>query len=277
MKRLIFASLFAVSSFAHADWRGALISGPEQLAEIRPFSNSFSYAPSNLEDLKNILDINNGELMPIIEIRWYFFDETSGIFKAKDAKPLLDAISNHKLMMLVDEPFWWIRMACQEGKPLACAEIANNYRSTRELFKEIKLRSGFQLFHVEAYRELILQKQANPFQHVIMLESADHIGFDCYGPIDNCEGHSQLEYASWIFDAMLSHQRMFLVPGAFNYTNDIGSITAQLDAYFSLYIQYRHMLSAIHVFTWGDFQELIGARNIPLLKQKVDDLLSQLN
>lgn len=103
-------------------------------------------------------------MLPFIEISRFFWDYDTGTFIYKDPTELLNALGNHKIMIMLDEPFWWIRQACQNGKPQACSEIDSGYYNTREFFKNIKLSSGFQMMHVEAYAdEAVVIDQLNNY------------------------------------------------------------------------------------------------------------------
>lgn len=269
--KLLAIVLLMLSVNVHA-WKGVQITDISQLEEVESFSTAFGYVSESLPDLKEILDANDGRMMPIIEISRYFWNPDSGVFSQKDATPLLEALGKHKIIIMLDEPFWWIRQACQSGKQLACSEIATNYSTTRQLFKDLKLASGFQMLHVEAFAELNIQKSEHPNNNVIIVEAADHIAFDCYGSFENCGGRHQLEYAAWLYDSMLSHQKIFLIPGAFNFASD-AIVIDQLEKYFNLYNTYRSIISGIGIFTWGNFDGITGARNLPIIKQAVEDLL----
>lgn len=265
------AAVLLITSINAYAWKGVQITEVSQLEEVAHFSTAFGYVSESLPDLKNMLDVNDGRMMPIIEISRYFWNPESGVFSQKDATPLLDVLGKHKIIMMLDEPFWWIRQACQAGKQLACSEISSNYSSTRQLFKDIKLASGFQMLHVEAFAEFNIQKTERP-NDVIIVEAADHIAFDCYGAFENCGGRHQFEYAAWLYDAMLPHQKIFLVPGAFNFASD-DIVISQLEEYFTLYNNYRSIISGIGIFTWGDFDGIVGARNLPVIKHAVENLL----
>lgn len=272
IKKLMFVMMLLVS-FNVSAWKGLQITDASQIDEVSPFSTAFAYAPKSANELKAVLDKNNGRMLPFIEISRYFWDYDTGTFIYKDPTELLNALGNHKIMIMLDEPFWWIRQACQNGKPQACSEIDSGYYNTREFFKNIKLSSGFQMMHVEAYAELNLQKASNPNSNVIMIESADHIAFSCYGDFNYCGGRTQMEYAVWLYETMKPHQKIFLVAGAFNFADE-AVVIDQLNNYFFLFENYRSIVSGIGVFVWGNLEGgIVGARNIPTLKSKVEQLL----
>ncbi|PTR04976.1 hypothetical protein C8R30_101173 [Nitrosomonas nitrosa] len=276
MKVFAAAVLFLTLSFNASAWKGVQITDSSQLDEVASFSTAFGYVPDSLENLKNVLDVNQGRMLPIIEISRYFWDYDTGTFIFKDPTELLNALGNHKIMIMLDEPFWWVRQACHAGKQTACNEIAADYINTRQLFKNLKLALGYQMLHVEAFLELNIQKAERPNENVLTVEAADHIAFDCYGAFDDCGGRSQFEYAAWLYDSMLSHQKIFLIAGAFNFADE-AVVIDQLEKYSDLYNEYRYLISGIGIFTWGNFDGINGARNIPNLKAQVEYVLQTID
>lgn len=273
--RIFVILLTVLSVSAHAGYKGVLITSLDQIDEVHHFSDSYAYAPISIDDLRDVLNRNNRRMTSIIEIGRFFFNGAKGVFEYRDTSELKDLLrSSHSIAML-DEPFWWIRSACQSGKSAACYEIKSGYINTINLVKRIKFELGVQLYHVESYFELVIQKSENPDKPVIMIDSADHIGFDCYGRFDDCGGYHQMVYASWIYEAMRSHQKIFLVPGAFNFADE-SIVLDQLYAYESLHNQYPDLISGFGAFMWGDGYGLIGAKNMPFVKQAVENILKGL-
>lgn len=276
MKKLIFIILLLFSFDLYA-LKGVLITEPEQLNTIPESSTAFGFMPNSLGEIKDILEINNGRYTPIINISRYFWNNSKGIFEYYNIEQLKIAFGNNKVILMLDEPFWWIKSACNEGKWLACSEVKDNYKNTRELFKKVKFELNYQLIHIESYIILIEQKQSGAVQ---LIESADHVGFDCYSEdSNNCGGYSQLEYASWLYDSMLEHQKIFLIAGSFLSDGffkmqDIDKINLQLEQTFDLYNNYKNIVSGIGVFSWGSIDNsIIGAYNVPTLKNKIEELL----
>lgn len=277
MKNLIFIIILLITSFNSYAFKGVLITEPEQLNTVPTSSTAFGYMPQSIEDIERVLEINSGKYIAMLDISKYFWNSNKGIFEYYDTNSLITALGNNRVILMLDEPFWAIRMACNNGKVLACAEINNNYKNTRELFKKVKFELGFQLLHIESYLILIEQKKHGKVQ---LIESADHISFDCYSEeFSNCGGYSQLEYASWLYDSMLDHQKIFLIAGSFLSNGffkmqDIDKINLQLEQTFDLYNNYKNIVSGIGVFSWGSVDNsIIGAYNVPTLKNKIEELL----
>ena len=276
MKKLIFIILLLFSFDLYA-LKGVLITEPEQLNTIPESSTTFGFMPNSLDEIKDVLEINKGKYTPIINISRYFWNDSKGIFEYYNVEQLKNAFGDNKVILMLDEPFWWIKSACNEGKWLACNEVKNNYKNTRELFKRVKFELNYQLLHIESYLILIEQKQLGA---VKLIESADHVGFDCYSEdFNNCGGYSQLEYASWLYDSILDHQKIFLIAGSFLSDGffrmqDIDKINLQLEQTFYLYNNYKNIVSGIGIFSWGSIDNsIIGAYNIPTLKNKIEELL----
>lgn len=174
---------------------GFALNEPSQINEIANFSNAFSFAPQELEDVSRYLNKNSNNLMPVIEIGRFLFDETTHSFRELDVAPLVQAIKTSTyqgpMLFLVDEPLWRLRLSCFKQNQAACTEIANKYIHTLEIFKKTgaelrKALPGSGILHIEAFAELIYQKNSGPSDNVIMLDDAEYLGYDCYGPFDRC-------------------------------------------------------------------------------------------
>lgn len=267
---LCLVMLMGCSNMVKAHWTGALISDKYQIDELAKVSTAFAYSPTSAEDLLDILKYNNGRLVPVIELSKYFWDEIKGLFVYKD---LSDILQGTHIVVYLDEPMWRIRRACAAGNHVSCQEINNKFASTQEVFTRIKENNSYEILHIEAYLELIKQKQQ--FNRVFMLDAADHVGFDCYGSIDNCEGHSQWEYGNWVYETIVgTNKKMFLTVGAWHFAS-IDVVINQINQYFDIYKSNLNLFSGIGVFTWGDFDGIIGAREIPelsaIVKQKLHE------
>lgn len=263
--------LMGCSNPVRSDWRGVHISEPSHISEIAGFSNAFSYVPQSLNDLLDVLAENDGRLMPVIELARYFFDAESGIYKWRDISDLKAAIGSNRIIILLDEPFWHIRKACQSGKSAACQEIESGYHGANSIFYKLKYELGYQVAHIEAYAELNLQKKSWPNDKVYLVQAADYVGFDCYGQFDNCGGRSQWEYGVWIYEAIQgTGKRMCLIPGAFVFYGVID----QLDRYSTIYHSYPEIFGCIMAFTWDDFDGFTGARNNEIIRNKLIDALT---
>lgn len=265
--------LLGCSDTVYAKFHGLKISDKTQIEEIEGFANSFAYWPSSVDDLREILEYNQGRLLPFIEMARYFFNSEKGIYEWRDITELKQALGHEKIVITLDEPLWHVRTACNSGKTYACAEINLNYKTTQAIFTRLKYELGYQMAHIEAYQELNLQKQAYPDRNVIVIKSADHVAFDCYGHFDNCGGRPQMEYGQWVYDTIKgTGKKMLLVPGAF----DFDGVIQQLRDYFYTYKSYLDTFSGLGVFTWGDSNGIKGARNYPDIAAEVKKLMMEL-
>ncbi len=174
---------------------GFSVTEPNQLNDIKSFSNAFSFTPLQPSDITDYLNQNANKLLPIIEIGRFFFDETLQIFNYSDVAPIVQAIeaSSHHgpILFLIDEPLWHIRFGCLKGISTACEEINNDYSNTLSIFKKTgrDLRKALPeagMIHIEAFAELNYQKATNPSGTIILLDDVEYLGFDCYGAFDNC-------------------------------------------------------------------------------------------
>lgn len=257
---------------------GVLITEPCQVNTVPEGSNAIGIVPDSLQELRETLELNNNRYTNIVNIRDWFVDN-SGVWKYRDLTELKNVLSGHDVIIMLDEPFWRVRLECWRGKSLACQEVESNYPQTRELFKRVKFELGYQLYQVESYLELIYARQE--YGKPQFMDYADHIGWNCYSNnFYDCDGYSQLDYAVWTYDAMLSHQKIFLVAGAFlesSYMQDEVKIITQLEDFFAAYNTYRQYLSGIGVFSWGDYEgnRITGAYNVPNIRNTIQKLINE--
>lgn len=79
-------------------------------------------------------------MLPVISISRLLLDEQTGIYH-HDVTSIVEAIAKAKhkdteILFLMDEPFWWVRRACEEkGKAEACLDVANRYVETLSTFE----------------------------------------------------------------------------------------------------------------------------------------------
>jgi hypothetical protein len=174
---------------------GFALTEPNQITEIASISNAFALLPKDYDDISRYLNNNPENLIPVIEIGRFLFDNVNSVFVDWDITPLIRIIktSNYQgpILFLFDEPFWRLRVECFKQKPAACVEISNQYVNTLDLFRKLgkELRKALPntgVMHIEAFTELLLQKKDNPSRNVILLDDAEYLGYDCYGSFDNC-------------------------------------------------------------------------------------------
>jgi|CXWL01.1.fsa_nt_gi hypothetical protein len=278
MKKLILVLaaiilLCGCSGPVYAQFHGLKIAEPYQIDEIQHFSNSFAFWPESTDSLREILDYNQGRLLPFIEMARYFFNSEKGIYEWRDIAPIKQALKNDKIVITLDEPLWHVRKGCGAGSTFACAEIESNYKTTQAIFTRLKYELGYQMAHIESYQEIVWQKEASPDENVIIIKSADQVGFNCYGHFDSCKGHPQMKYGQWVYDAIKdTGKKMLLVAGAF----DFDGVRDQLIEYFNVYKQYKEIFSGLGVFTWGDSNGIKGARDYPDIAAEVERLMLEI-
>ncbi len=269
---------------------GSYITNQSQIHEISSFSNAFSFTPQFAEEITRYLDENKGKLLPVISIGRLLFDEATGLYH-HDVGAIIQAIEKSKhiageILFLMDEPLWWIRDACtKKGKLEACLDIKNNYVETLSTFRTVgqllrKQFPGSGIMHIEAWAELAIQKKERPDDQVIMLDDAEYLGFDCYGDINSCGSaeygfHSQLEYGTWVWNAMLAMEaqqaigrKLFVIPGTFiapDHFEELDSLLYQMEFYAWILGQ-SERIGGFGAFLWGDMIEnnkpFTGGRNI---------------
>jgi len=174
---------------------GFALTEPSQIGEVASFSNAFALLPEDYDDVSRYLNNNPKNLIPVIEIARFLFDKSNSVFADLDISPLIEILksSNYQgpVLFLFDEPFWRLRIECFKQNSAACAEIGNQYVNTLNLFRKVgkELRKALPntgVVHIEAFAELLLQKKDNPSRNVILLDDAEYLGYDCYGPFENC-------------------------------------------------------------------------------------------
>ncbi|GKS68070.1 hypothetical protein W03_00740 [Nitrosomonas sp. PY1] len=174
---------------------GFALNEPSHISEVASFSNAFAFTPKDLNDVTRYLNRNTHNLIPVIEIGRFLFDETTHSFRELDVTPLAQAITasdyQGPILFLVDEPLWRLRLSCLNQNPTACTEITDKYTRTLDIFRKIgaelrKALPGSGMLHIEAFAELIYQKNSNPSDNVILLDDVEYLGYDCYGSFDQC-------------------------------------------------------------------------------------------
>lgn len=271
---------------------GPFLTEVGHIEEVKAFSNAFGVAPKTASDITQYLDANTYKMLPVITISSLLFDKETGMYR-NDPDAIIDAIEKSKIrpdemLFLMDEPLAAVRGACEKGKSKACRDVEDRYVETLSALRLVGqlLRRQFPgsgVIHIEAWIELVQQKKQYPNEHVIMLDDAEYLGFDCYGNFDYCGSselgyNSQLTYGEWVWDAMhaleATHsigRKMFLVTGAFLADQSFDSAEAiQEQMYTYAYILSQHdKLGGLGIFLWSDLVEngklFTGARGIPAI------------
>lgn len=268
---------------------GSFLTEVEHIDEVAEFSNAFGFAPKSVDEITHYLDANVHKMLPVISIGKLLFDPGTGMYR-NDPYGIIDAIEmsavrHREILFLLDEPLWTIRKACNEGKTKACRDIENRYADTLSALRSAGrlLRQQFPgsgVMHIEAWAELVLQKQAYPDELVIMLDDAEYLGFDCYGDFYSCGSpelgyNSHIDYGTGVWNTMQALEsanpigrKLFLVPGGFladKLFDDVETLVDQL--YLNAYLLNQSKeIGGLGVFLWGDMIEdgrfFTGARNI---------------
>jgi hypothetical protein len=201
---------------------------------------------------------------PIIFLDGLYIEPLTGkyIYREAVTQQLRQAISSSghigRVVLAFDEPCWKGRQTGQE-----CGEII-------ELMSYIKasLPNTIEWMHINSFAELYFQYQENNGKLSLWYE-ADHLGFNCYGPMTRCSTHPdvpKLDQRVYI-DAMInaidnagSYAKIFLVAGAFqspafpSFTEQ--EVILQLHDYrWIAENQYRDKISGIGIFTCSDIPE----------------------
>lgn len=276
---------------------GSFLNEVEHIDEIAEFSNAFGFIPKSVDEITRYLDANVYKMLPVISIGKLLFDPETGLYR-NDPYGIIDAtemsaVRPREILFLLDEPLWTIRKACNEGKRKACHDIENRYagtlsalRSVGRLLRQQFLGSG--VMHIEAWAELVQQKQAYPDELVIMLDDAEYLGFNCYGDFNSCGSlelgyNSHVDYGAGVWNTMQVLEsanpigrKFFLVPGGFladKLFDDVETLLDQLYQYAYLLSQ-RKEIGGLGMFLWSDVIEegrfFVGARNI----QPIVDLMT---
>ncbi len=277
IKTLVLAGYLAQST-AYAHWQGFLLTELEHIDEVAEFTNAFAYLPNSEQELIDVLTINNGRMMPVIELGRYFWNADTGTYQWRDVSSLIAAIGKHQIIAEIDEPFWHIHQSCTSGKQSACNEIANGYPETQQVFRRLKYELGVQLVHIEAYTVLISHKLMEPDKPVSIIDAADHVGFDCYGDFDDCDGYSQTQYGMWIYEAVRgTTKKIFLVAGSFlkdeHFTTE-QQVIDQMRLYFCIYRSAPDFFSALGLFLYADTEDFSGAKSHPAIMAEIINLLN---
>lgn len=285
MKKLFF--IFMLLSFnVHAlEWNfdrkepiiGLLIDNKAHIKEVESMSNTFAAMTTEVESITAYLDANKTDMVPMVELRRILYDSRRGVFNT-DVSEIITAIkrshfSGDEIMFMFDEPFHTARASCRSfPDSFACVDIKNGYLGTQKQLDTIisKLRKELAhvrvgIFHVEAYPELILQKNEGHV-NVVLIKDADYVGFDCYGDINSCGddgvGYRPLfDYAVMVYEAMTTltstdgkERKIFLVPGGYWNVNDPvlshQNAIQQMVYYLGLAKQYPTIVGGYGVFAW---------------------------
>jgi hypothetical protein len=276
---------------------GALITDASQVEEVVGFSNAFSPEVDNVSKLPQYLQANASRMLPILNIGAFMLDPITGILRSDYLRVVSEIVaalsSNHSgpVLFFFDEPLWHIRLACEQGKQLACNEVAQRYADTLRTAQKIgdELRRaipGAGMMHVEAYEELSRQMAA--WNGIVMLDDAEYLAFDCYGAIHDCGGRAQAEYLCWIMSARDALElvnpigrKIFLVTGTFKdfYAfPDENRVIDQIRTYFEA-LDSSEILGGIGAFSWGNVlaesTPFLGARSLPEVRPALVSLMRE--
>lgn len=265
----IFLLLLVITNVYAEKYNGIAISEVSEIQEVAPHVNAIGVVPNSAQELENFIDeAERYNLSVVVELARMFWDGNTYTWHNISN---ISAILNNTwvdVAILLDEPMWHIRNACQEGSSIACDEIANDYPTARNTFQILSAYVNLEIIYVEAYKELQLQNgQLQPFN------SAKYVGFDCYGPIGDCNGESLYTYGEWVYNSLLSHQKMYLVPGAF----DFEGVENHIEWYFDIYLSNPDLFGGIGVFTYGDIDGVLGAKNYTNIIDKLVEQFARIN
>ncbi len=232
---------------------GFLITSLLHVSAVQDHSTAVAFFVQDTQSVTQYLDEIDNNLVPIVFIDHIFIRDGKYIYQ--DTTPLKNALrkSSHfgRIILGFDEP-------CHKGRQNAqeCPEILNVMNRIKMDFR------GVEFMHIEAGREIYLQSQENNgWLH--LWYGADHIGFNCYSPIDKCGGNdipyiSHDAYIKYIHYQILAHgsdAKIFLVPGSFintNYMTSQHDVITQMNDYTELAMKHDSIISGMGYFLWGN-------------------------
>lgn len=294
MKHLFIIFILAISMSANAfntnrvePIIGSLVGKSTDINEIAAFSNTFAFTPKDSKDITKYLNANTNKLLPMIFINHLLFDNKTGVY-SHNVDDIVRAITTSKykfkeIIFTFDEPMWNVRIACFNGVSKSCGDIGALYATTQADIKIIidQLKAKLPtvsvgIMHVEAYPELVWQKEDWPWKHIELIPDADYVAFDCYGgSIERCGIDSilnrpvgyrhLLDYGNIILEAMLAlneqdHRvrKIMTIPGAFFGKGDLTheAAVSQLLFYLTITKEYPQYVGGYGVFAWKRYDDL---------------------
>lgn len=261
---------------------GALLTNPSEVKEVSSFSNTFAFLPPKNEDITKFLNANSNKMLPMIFINHLLYDSQQGTYNT-DVEGIVQAIKRtwlqppKEIIFTFDEPMFNIRTACLSGVKRACDDVNFYYQESlndiKIIIEQLKAKLpeiSVGIMHVEAFVEMIWQKEDWPHRNVIMLEESDYVAFDCYGPVDRCGvdsilgkkvGYKSLmEYGLWLYDSMVELEevdnkgrKMMMIPQAFHGTKEFTHHDSihQMLWYLTIMKQYSTLIGGYGVFAWN--------------------------
>ena len=297
MNKLILslALCLSISSSHAAKLVGTFIFSVDEVQEVIEFSNAIFFPPSSIEHFEEFLVEIDSRAIPVPELNRFLSE--NGTFRYQDLQPIVDAIhrTGHtgKIVFMLDEPFWRIRLSCAEGNMTSCAEIDAGYVNVIEGYRRVvselkEMLDDVEIIHIESFAELYYQKVETG--RLILIDSAHYFSFDCYGKFDSCgiDGMnipfvSQDVYGRMLFDAIQdlgTGARMVLIPGGFLHHTFFPTeqdVIDQLEKYYEIYDS-TDVFGGIVPFVWSslrnDVDFLVGARYLPDIRKNITDNLS---
>lgn len=258
---------------------GVLVTAVFQVAEVVDKSNAIAFIPEDHIHITQYLNEIDNRAVPVIVINEFYRDD-SGRFVYVPPEWLKHALEESK---------HFGRIAFMWDEPLHHGVMSGQNRSeVIQVMRQVKADfPGVEMIHIEAFTDLYAQYMEN-YGYLELFYEADHIGFDCYGSFESCGGFGvpelpQMVYMTTIFNQIevnKSDAKIFMVPGSF-VDDGIGASESimidQLNSYALAYERNRQYVSGFGVFTWGDLGPITGARNIPPMKQAVENVLDWFN
>ncbi|MGZ6442113.1 MAG: hypothetical protein ACXWRU_18800 [Pseudobdellovibrionaceae bacterium] len=289
---------------------GVLLNQASQVDEVAGFSNAVGFWTTDLSQVTAFLRRNNGRMLPVLELRGFIFNPSTGIVRAdyksvlKKLAKTIRAVHSGPVLFYVDEPFWNIRMSCYNShSPQACAEVDSHFANTLSQIRIAgqllrKAIPGSGIFDVEAFAELAIQQKL--WGQVVLLDEAEYLGFDCYGNFNSCGGGSFAgvtispqpipTYIDWMNKAIASLEKVnpmgrkiLLVPGSFlntvNFTSEEQTI-AHMNAYFDI-LKTCPTCGGYLSFMWDNLpgiqDTIVGARSLAQVRSALIDILSSIS
>jgi len=279
-----------VGAYSTMGWLSPFVE--KSFSEIKEFCNAVLFNTTDTNTIKKNL-INSNGTVPVFGLFGSLANPSTGAMYpdyVEKASAIAQTISENysgPVIFEIDEPFWGVRGVCDKGVQSACDDVILGFPKMLQqldiLAKTIRtIIPGAGFFHVEAYAELIKDKEK--FGHAIFMSDAEYLGFDCYGDVNNCNGHPETDYYQWTLDELNALEsknpigrKIILVPGAFTDPHMFPTAEkalTQFNAFMSFYDSHPN-LGGIGVFVWGNIpaEKIVGFNNVPELKAAVESAL----
>ena len=249
---------------------GVLLVNLSLMHTVPEGSNTVAYMPESKYEITQFLNALDNRYQAMIKIDSFYLN--NGRYTYRNPADIYDAVfqSNYHgdIIWLFDEPIWRATEQTDDEVLSILRRIVKDFPSD-------------QFFHVEAAP--IILRQMEDSGQVNLLTEADYVGFNCYGPVDNCYGKHHLWYLGNMYQNIYrsgSNARLFITAGSFLHRDFMteNQIISHILDYTSLVMKYPNYLGGgLGFFLWDRYQDFSGAVENPRISQATSASLSILN